>query len=256
MPGIVDGTRNLEALEDKPLIWVGGNAGPGKTTLIASALAKREVAGTWYLGARLAAAALPDLIRGMSAPEVLILDGRRTWAPTHPFTNFSWRACPKFQRARLKLLPTQADAGGIFSAQARQACNEVLVAGISVDSARGRIPRHARPTAENASDEWPWTFRVHVLGRFRLHKADAALGRTRSTQPKPIELLQVLIAFGGTEVCAGKLIDALWPDADGDAGYHALETTLYRLRRVLDASEAVQINHPIGQLINKALSIG
>jgi len=86
-------------------------------------------------------------------------------------------------------------------------------------------------------------FKVHVLGRFRLMKADIPIGRQRSVQPKPIELLQALIGFGGTEVGAGKLIDALWPDADGDAGYHALETTLYRLRRVLGSADAVQMSN-------------
>ncbi len=52
---------------------------------------------------------------------------------------------------------------------------------------------------------------------------------------KPLELLQALIAFGGTEVSAGALIDALWPDSEGDAAYHALESALYRLRQLLGA---------------------
>jgi two-component SAPR family response regulator len=56
---------------------------------------------------------------------------------------------------------------------------------------------------------------------------------------KPQELLQALIAFGGTEVGAGVLIDALWPDSEGDAGYHALESALYRLRQLLGARDAV-----------------
>jgi hypothetical protein len=35
-----------------------------------------------------------------------------------------------------------------------------------------------------------------------------------------------VIAFGATEVPARALIDALWPDSEGDAGYHALESAL------------------------------
>jgi LuxR family transcriptional regulator, maltose regulon positive regulatory protein len=83
-------------------------------------------------------------------------------------------------------------------------------------------------------------FRVHVLGRFRL-----LTGGTPITIPprlrKPQELLQALIAFGGTEVSAGVLIDALWPDSEGDAAYHALESALYRLRQLLGARDAIRM---------------
>jgi len=83
-------------------------------------------------------------------------------------------------------------------------------------------------------------FRVHVLGRFRVLTGGAPIiipPRLR----KPQELLQALIAFGGTEVSAGVLIDALWPDSEGDAAYHALESALYRLRQLLGAREAVRM---------------
>ena len=92
---------------------------------------------------------------------------------------------------------------------------------------------------QNAGRDWPWPFRVSVLGAFRLLKGDAPIRCSRRTQKKTLELLQALIAFGGTEVAAGKLIDALWPDSDGDAGYHALESALYRLRLLLGAPGAV-----------------
>jgi LuxR family transcriptional regulator, maltose regulon positive regulatory protein len=83
-------------------------------------------------------------------------------------------------------------------------------------------------------------FRVQVLGRFRLLTGGAPIiipPRLR----KPQELLQALIAFGGAEVSAGSLIDALWPDSEGDAAYHALESALYRLRQLLGARDAVRM---------------
>jgi LuxR family transcriptional regulator, maltose regulon positive regulatory protein len=83
-------------------------------------------------------------------------------------------------------------------------------------------------------------FRVHVLGRFRLLRQDAPLAIPPRSR-KPQELLQALIAFGGTEVSAGGLIDALWPDSEGDAAYHALESALYRLRQLLGARDAVRM---------------
>jgi LuxR family maltose regulon positive regulatory protein len=81
-------------------------------------------------------------------------------------------------------------------------------------------------------------FRVHVLGRFRITKGDTAITIPPRLR-KPQELLQALVAFGGTEVSAGSLIDALWPDSEGDAAYHALESALYRLRQLLRSRDAL-----------------
>src|ERR1700729_1064556 len=83
-------------------------------------------------------------------------------------------------------------------------------------------------------------FTVHVLGRFRILAGDTPVTIPPRLR-KPQELLQALIAFGGTEVSAGVLIDALWPDSEGDAAYHALESTLYRLRQLLGARDLVRM---------------
>jgi LuxR family maltose regulon positive regulatory protein len=82
--------------------------------------------------------------------------------------------------------------------------------------------------------------RVHVLGRFRLLKGGTPIA-IPSRLRKPLELLHALIALGGTEAGAGVLIDTLWPDSEGDAAYHALESSLYRLRQLLDARDAVRM---------------
>jgi LuxR family maltose regulon positive regulatory protein len=83
-------------------------------------------------------------------------------------------------------------------------------------------------------------FRVHVLGRFRLLTEDAPITIPPRLR-KPQELLQALIAFGATEVNASVLIDALWPESEGDAAYHALESALYRLRQLLGARDTVRM---------------
>jgi LuxR family maltose regulon positive regulatory protein len=83
-------------------------------------------------------------------------------------------------------------------------------------------------------------FKIHVLGRFRLFTGDTPVAMS-SRLRKPQELLQALVAFGGIEVSAGVLIDALWPDSEGDAAYHALESGLYRLRQLLGARDAVRM---------------
>src|SRR6202050_2887893 len=83
-------------------------------------------------------------------------------------------------------------------------------------------------------------FTVNVLGRFRILAGDTPVTIPPRLR-KPQELLQALIALGGTEVSAGVLIDALWPDSEGDAAYHALESALSRLRRLLGARDAVRM---------------
>src|SRR6202142_4341958 len=83
-------------------------------------------------------------------------------------------------------------------------------------------------------------FRVQVLGRFRLLSGDNPITMPPRLR-KPQELLQALVAFGGIEVSSGALIDALWPDSEGDAAYHALESALYRLRQLLGARDAIRM---------------
>jgi LuxR family transcriptional regulator, maltose regulon positive regulatory protein len=118
-------------------------------------------------------------------------------------------------------------------------CMEAIRAGIEAESARNLIEHHQLPAPKTADQDWPWPFKVYVLGTFRVLTGDVPLRLSRRMQKKTLELLQALIAFGGTDVSAGTLTDALWPDSDGDAGYHALESGLYRLRQLLGAPGAV-----------------
>jgi DNA-binding SARP family transcriptional activator len=82
--------------------------------------------------------------------------------------------------------------------------------------------------------------RVFTLGRFRIERDGEPAVLGRRAPPRQLELLQALIALGGTTVAQAGLADALWPDAEGDASMHALETTLYRLRRTFGA-EAIGV---------------
>ncbi|HVP34248.1 MAG TPA: BTAD domain-containing putative transcriptional regulator [Steroidobacteraceae bacterium] len=110
---------------------------------------------------------------------------------------------------------------------------------MALESSRSPIRHPRAPPPPIASCGSPWAVKIYVLGRFRVFKGDAPLQFSRRIQRRTLDLLQALIALGGTEVSAGALIDALWPDSEGDAGYHALESALYRLRQLLDARHAV-----------------
>jgi len=50
------------------------------------------------------------------------------------------------------------------------------------------------------------------------------------------------VAFGGTDVPEQRLIDAIWPEDEGDAGAHALNVAITRLRKLLDCPDAIQVS--------------
>jgi ATP/maltotriose-dependent transcriptional regulator MalT len=95
------------------------------------------------------------------------------------------------------------------------------------------------PPEGAATDAWPWRLRVRVLGAFEVECAGRALAHP-DRHRRPLALLSALIALGGREVPEGALAEALWPDAQADAAHHALETALYRLRRIVGPEAIVQ----------------
>ena len=145
--------------------------------------------------------------------------------------------CHRLLARSLAASPVASQALARFPTQMAALCIEALRSGTA--AVNELIQQNGRGCRVNAAGQRYWSLRVFVLGRFRLLKDGAPIRFSRRAQRRPLELLQALIAFGGTEVSAGRLIDALWPDSEGDAGYHALESTLYRLRQLLGSPSAV-----------------
>ena len=145
--------------------------------------------------------------------------------------------CHRFLARSLAASPIASQAFARFPTQMAELCIEALRP--APQTVRELIEQYSRGPAPKPKSAGTWPVKVFVLGRFQVLKNDASISFSRRQQRKPLELLQALIAFGGTEVGAGKLTDALWPDSEGDAGYHALESALYRLRQLLGAPSAV-----------------
>jgi LuxR family transcriptional regulator, maltose regulon positive regulatory protein len=145
--------------------------------------------------------------------------------------------CHRLLARSLAASPTASQAFARFPTQMAELCIEALRSG--TETVRERIKPDSQRSPSKPPSARAWPFKVLVLGRFQLLKGETPIQFSRRQQRKPLELLQALIAFGGTEVGAGKLTDALWPDSDGDAGYHALESALYRLRQLLGAPSAL-----------------
>ncbi|MGD8567236.1 MAG: BTAD domain-containing putative transcriptional regulator [Gammaproteobacteria bacterium] len=114
-------------------------------------------------------------------------------------------------------------------------CGVALEHDIEIEYVRGLITkRKLKPVSSGSClANWPWAIEIYALGPFRILKDDQPLRFTRKAQNKPLELLKVLIAFGGLGVSKEKLMEAVWPDADGDMANKSFDTNLYRLRKLL-----------------------
>lgn len=96
-----------------------------------------------------------------------------------------------------------------------------------------------RPPASDV-DQWPWPCVVRTLGQFSVQLDERPLLFGRKTPKKVLALLKAIIAAGPRDVSEEQLIDALWPDEEGDAAHRALGMTLLRLRRLLGDNELVR----------------
>jgi LuxR family transcriptional regulator, maltose regulon positive regulatory protein len=120
-------------------------------------------------------------------------------------------------------------------------CAAALERGIEPDYVRALVA-HRRllpPPGPIALEHWPFPVKVRTLGHFAVEVQDRPLRFSGKSQSKPLDLLKALIAFGGRDVSMEKLAGALWPDADGDAAYRSLVTTLHRLRKLLGGQDVV-----------------
>ena len=147
--------------------------------------------------------------------------------------------CHRLLARSLATSPLASQALARFPTQMVELCKEALRSGN--ETVRELINRYRLRSSTNVDRGGLRTIQVFVLGRFQVLKDGAPIRFSRRAQRKPLELLQALLANGGVEVGASTLTDALWPDSEGDAAYHALESALYRLRQLLGAPSAVSM---------------
>jgi DNA-binding SARP family transcriptional activator len=120
-------------------------------------------------------------------------------------------------------------------------CARALAEGIEVEYVRDLVRRRGLvPESPPVHVEaWPWRIKVFTLGRFEVRRDDAPIQFARKVQRKPLALLKSLIAAGGRAVREDLVMDALWPDAAGDAARMALASALHRLRGLLGHEAAI-----------------
>jgi two-component SAPR family response regulator len=99
------------------------------------------------------------------------------------------------------------------------------------------IKTETQPVARR---EWP--LRIHSLGRFTVEVNGQPLQFSRKVQKKPLDMLRVLIAYGGERVEASTIIEQLWPDAEGDSGKMSFDTNLHRLRKLIGVTDVLSMS--------------
>jgi LuxR family maltose regulon positive regulatory protein len=122
---------------------------------------------------------------------------------------------------------------------AERLCAEALELGVPVAQVRKLVRQFGLSAPLPSPETWPWLVRVFVLGQFRVLIDDEPLTFSRKTPKKPIAVLKALIAFGGHDVALERIVDAVWPDEEGDSAHDACWLSLHRLRKLLGASESV-----------------
>jgi two-component SAPR family response regulator len=122
-------------------------------------------------------------------------------------------------------------------------CATALEFGIEPEYVRTNIieRRIPHPKGGLTLEKWPWALRIYTLSRFSVVRDGKELHFESKTQRRPLELLKALIAFGGRSVTEEQLTEALWPEAEGDAGHQTFATTLHRLRKLLSVEDAVNL---------------
>ncbi|MEY2669314.1 MAG: hypothetical protein RJA59_1952, partial [Pseudomonadota bacterium] len=117
---------------------------------------------------------------------------------------------------------------------------DALGAGIETDYVRGQIRfRRLVPPPLANEPRWPWRFRFRGRGQGGVERDGVAIPGSGSG--KGLELLEALVEQGGRGVPVPRLVDALWPDADGDQGRRSFDTTLHRLRKLLGDDDALRL---------------
>lgn len=114
-----------------------------------------------------------------------------------------------------------------------------LSSGIEADMARALAREFSVAPDPPDAEEWPWAVKVYTLGRFELLIDGESPGYSRKAPKKVLALLKAIVAYGGVEVPEQRLMQALWPDEEGDAARRALTATLHRLRKLLGNAKAI-----------------
>jgi DNA-binding SARP family transcriptional activator len=127
-------------------------------------------------------------------------------------------------------------------------CTVALDAEIEVAHVRGWVERlRLEPTSlAHTLEDWPWRVRIRVLGKLEVIVGSEPSAHGQRGRWRPLDVIAALVASGHAEAPEHAIAEVLWPESEGDRSQHALETAVYRLRRLLGAGVVVHRNRTVG----------
>ncbi len=117
-----------------------------------------------------------------------------------------------------------------------------LAQGLHRDFVNGLVRQRRLPAPQPDVSDWPWPLRIQALGGFTVAVDGQPLDFGARPQKKPLDLLRLLVARGPAALDTASVIDALWPDADGDRAKASLDMAVLRLRKLLGHEEALRVD--------------
>ncbi len=122
-------------------------------------------------------------------------------------------------------------------------CGKALEAGIEIGYVQSLIRKLNLVPDEQSTeiDSWPWPLKIFTLGRFGVVRDEKVLQYPVRAPRVPLALLKAIVAFGAGGVKEEQLVDALWPETDGDTAHQTFKTTLHRLRQLVGDERAVHV---------------
>jgi LuxR family maltose regulon positive regulatory protein len=118
---------------------------------------------------------------------------------------------------------------------------EALVNDIEPDYVRMLIRNVTAPPPDDAMAQWPWPLKIVTLGGFALFREGEPLQLSRKTPRRLFNLMKAIVAFGGRDIAQEKIIDAVWPDEDGDSARQSFDVAVHRLRKLLGDGRAIVV---------------
>jgi DNA-binding SARP family transcriptional activator len=131
---------------------------------------------------------------------------------------------------------------GVLPSDMAKLCTKALEAGVEVEYVQELIRRlHLIPEKPPLHlESWPRPLKIYTLGRFAVLINGKPVRFSRKIQRKPLAVLKALLAMGGREAREDEIMDALWPEADGDMAQRSFSSALHRLRLLLGHERIVQ----------------
>lgn len=116
-------------------------------------------------------------------------------------------------------------------------------------------PGRKRKPAASASKPNTSKIEIRCLGYFSVRRAPSAALTIIRAQSRPAQLLYLLIAAGPDGMDKDHAEAALWPRAQPTLADSALDTTLYRLRKLLSTHRALRVDAGVMRLDDDYVSI-